>query len=55
MKEKLAACFDRLQRLEMLPTVANMELLLQTLYDIREIYNGLPDPEKGDDECKATG
>lgn len=39
MKEKLEACFDRLQELEIKPTITNMEILLQTLYDLREVYN----------------
>ena len=39
MKEKLSACFDRLQSLDIKPTLGNMEKLVQTLYDLREIYN----------------
>lgn len=57
MKEKLEACFDRLQTLEIQPTLANMEKLVQTLYDLRELYNKLEeddgrtetDPERRDD------
>lgn len=57
MKEKLEACFDRLQTLEIQPTLANMEKLVQTLYDLRELYNELEDndgrtetdPERRDD------
>lgn len=41
MKEKLEACFQRLQKLEIQPTLGNMEKLVQTLYDLREIYNEL--------------
>lgn len=57
MKEKLEACFDRLQTLEIQPTLANMEKLVQTLYDLRDMYNELEDddgrtetdPERRDD------
>ena len=57
MKEKLEACFDRLQTLEIRPTLANMEKLVQTLYDLRDMYNELEeddgraetDPERRDD------
>lgn len=41
MKEKIEKCFDRLQNLQIRPTLANMEILVQTLYDLREIYNEL--------------
>lgn len=41
MKEKLEACFNRLQTLEIQPTLANMEKLVQTLYELREMYNEL--------------
>ena len=41
MKEKITACFDRLQTLEILPTRSNMETLLQTLYDLQEVYQEL--------------
>lgn len=46
MPEKLEACFDRLQRLDIKPTVQNMELLLQTLYDLRDVYAELKGGEK---------
>lgn len=39
MLDKLEACFDRLQRLDIVPTLSNMERLLQTLYDLRDVYN----------------
>lgn len=45
MREKLESCFDRLQNLDIKPTLNNMELLLQTLYDLREIYNELKEGE----------
>ena len=51
MKELLERCFDRLQTLEVKPTLHNMETLLQTLYDLREIYNEL---KGGDDDGRKT-
>ena len=45
MKEKLEACFDRLQGLQIAPTLDNMEKLLKTLYDLQDIYNQLKDGE----------
>lgn len=51
MKAKLDACFKRLQTLDIQPTKDNMEALLQTLYDMQEVYKELggelnePDPE----------
>ena len=41
MKEKIEACFNRLQCLEITPTLSNMEKLVQTLYDLRDVYNEL--------------
>ena len=41
MKEKLEACFERLQTLEIKPTLDNMEKLVQTLYDLRDVYQKL--------------
>lgn len=38
---KLSACYERLQKLQIAPTKNNMELLLQTLYDLKDIYNHL--------------
>lgn len=54
MPEKLKACFDRLQTLDILPTVGNLETLLQTLYDIREVYQKLKAMESDDDAGKKT-
>lgn len=48
MLEKLEQCFERLQGLDILPTVSNMEKLLKSLYDIREIYNELKEGESDD-------
>ena len=47
MLEKLERCYERLQKLNILPTKDNMEALLQTLYDIRDVYNELKE-EKAD-------
>lgn len=46
MKEKIEACFDRLQKLDIKPTLTNMESLIQTLYDLRDVYNELGRMEK---------
>ena len=46
MKEKLEQCFERLQTLDIKPTLKNMETLVQTLYDLREIYNQLSEEEQ---------
>jgi len=48
MKEKLSACFDRLQSLEIKPTLNNMEKLVQTLYELRDVYNELERMEKNE-------
>ena len=47
MKEKLEACFERLQRLDIRPTLENMEILVQTLYELRQIYNELGEENNG--------
>lgn len=54
MPEKLEACFERLQSLDIVPTISNMETLLQTLYDIREVYQKLKAMESDDDAGKET-
>ena len=46
--EKLEQSFNRLQTLDIKPTLGNMELLVQTLYDLREIYNELSKEEGPD-------
>jgi hypothetical protein len=53
MKEKLEQCFERLQNLDIKPTLGNMELLVQTLYDLREIYNELNKEEGPDGRAEA--
>lgn len=45
LKVKLTACFDRLQNLQIKPTLNNMEILVQTLYDLRDVYNKLNEME----------
>ena len=41
MPEKLNAAFQRLQTLGIQPTLENLQKLLQSLYDIREVYDEL--------------
>ena len=55
MIEKIEACFNRLQNLDIKPTMANMENLLQTLYDLRGVYNELKERENNgtEDRTKA--
>lgn len=53
MKEKLTACFDRLQTLDIAPTLGNMEKLVQTLYDLQEVYRELTEKEAKDNERGA--
>ena len=43
--EKLNECFNRLQNLQIKPTLGNMELLIQTLYDLRDIYKKISESE----------
>lgn len=41
MKELIESCFNRLQSLDIAPTQSNMEKLLQTLYDLKEVYKAI--------------
>lgn len=41
LNEKIEACYERLQSLDIVPTVSNMEKLLKSLYDLREVYQEL--------------
>ena len=51
MREKIEACFTRLQTLNIQPTKSNMEILLQTLYDLKEVYDEMGEEnEKTDPE-----
>jgi len=52
MKEKIKMCFDRLQDLQIKPTLGNMEILVQTLYDLRDVYNELD--KEGDGNGRTT-
>ena len=52
MREKLEACFKRLQNLDIQPTLPNMEKLVQTLYDLRDVYESL-EKEAEDDRNTA--
>lgn len=52
MRKKIEACFKRLQTLSIQPTRDNMEKLLQTLYDLEEVYNKLKEDE-GDGRTAA--
>lgn len=45
MPEKIKDCYERLQTLGITPTLANMEILLQTLYDLRSVYQKLKEME----------
>ena len=52
---KLERAFDRLQLIEVKPTVDNMEKLLQSLYDLRDVYNDLKQALKeGEELGRAT-
>lgn len=47
MKEKINACYERLQTLNITPTRKNMETLLQVLYDLQEVYQSMKEDENG--------
>lgn len=47
MKEKIKGCFERLQKLDINPTLTNLEIILQTLYDLRDIYNKIGGDDNG--------
>lgn len=49
--EKLEAAFNRLQTIEITSSIATMEKLLQSLYDIRDVYNAVK--EKEDERASA--
>lgn len=50
MKVTLSLCFDRLQDLQIKPTKDNMEILLQTLYDLRDVYKRLEEMDNAGSE-----
>ena len=45
---KLNTVYERLQKLDIMPTRANMEKLLQSLYDIQTVYKKLKEAEEND-------
>ena len=45
IKEKINDVYTRLQNLDIRPTKTNMETLLQSLYDLREVYNEITTKE----------
>lgn len=49
---KLDATFNRLQSLNILPTLSNMETLVQSLYEVREVYQFLK-TLKGEDDGRT--
>lgn len=51
MKAKLDACFDRLQKLNIRPTLPNMEALVQVLYDLRDVYEAIDKEGEADVPC----
>ena len=55
MKEKIEACFSRLQELDIQPTLPNMEKLVQTLYDLRDVYQMLGGDEDGRSDADSCG
>lgn len=52
---KLNFCYDRLQSIQIAPTVTNMEKLLQSLYDIRDVYNKLKEGAENGSESNVSG
>lgn len=53
MLEKLDASFNRLQDLQIKPTLPNMEILVATEYDLRDIYEALKKEEAGNGRDEA--
>lgn len=54
IKKKLEECFNRLQTLDIQPTENNMEKLLKTLYDLKEIYREMEKEEEADGDGQAA-
>ena len=54
IREILEACFDRLQKLDIQPTLTNMEILVQTLYDLRGLYEKLGGVDDGRSAADST-
>ena len=51
MPEKINECYLRLQGLDITPTTHNLEILLQTLYDLKSVYDEL---KKGGEDGRAA-
>ena len=43
--QKLNNSFDRLQELQIKPTLGNMEILVATMYDLKDVYTALKEME----------
>lgn len=50
---KIGTAYERLQTLNIMPTRKNMEILLQTLYDLKDVYNKMEEEEQNADRQKA--
>ena len=55
LKGKILGAFERLQTLDIVPTVTNMEKLLQSLYDLREVYQEMERRETNGPEADPGG
>lgn len=54
MPEIIKNCYERLQTLQIAPTLTNMEILLQTLYDLRSVYQQLEkEAQDGQTDCNG--
>ena len=54
MKEKINACYERLQTLSITSTKGNMEALLKTMYELQEVYLELEGMENAGAENGST-
>lgn len=50
---KIGKAYERLQTLDIMPTRKNMEILLQTLYDLKDVYKKMEEEEQNADRQKA--
>lgn len=50
---KIGTAYERLQTLDIMPTRKNMEILLQTLYDLKDVYKKMEGEEQNADRQKA--
>ena len=53
IRVKIGTDYERLQTLDIMPTRKNMEILLQTLYDLKDVYNKMEEEEQNADRQKA--